>query len=167
MSGFAAQARAIPLYATGATVVGAFIIGMTTLSRVGPQSSEVLDSLPETALVGGLEATAGALIINPLFLVAVLLRYLGYKKLAAKRGENSWVRIIAWCAETVFAVVALNLVLIATEPVLDAGFAWMLYAMVVLLWFVVSAVFFVVTLVIKKPLSQTQLDARAAKPTWE
>lgn len=141
--------RAIPLIATLITLVGAFIIGTTIVSRHDPNSADAI-APPDSALAGGFDTLAAVLLVPPTLLFAAFFRYLAYARVEKAWGQRSAVTIAAWVVEVIYIALTLGILYVATEPVVDAGFALIANVSLGILWFVMSLLFLAVIVIVAK-----------------
>lgn len=102
-------------------LAGAFIIGCLAPSR-WDSSSNLAEGAVPTPVQGGLDALASVAVI---VVIGFGIRFIAYRRLDADAKNNP----LGWTLVAVGEVLnfAFNLwvVWIATEPVVDAGFAWL------------------------------------------
>jgi hypothetical protein len=134
--------------------VGAFLVGATILSRYGTSTDLSSDSLPTSALTGGLSTMAAVLFFS---VIGSGLRFLAYRRID-NNGVTSrvaWVLIAA--VEAAYAALILWLTWGATEPVVDAGFAWLAVTSISIVAAIISAALFAAAATIR--------PRKAAEPT--
>ncbi|GMA34517.1 hypothetical protein [Demequina litorisediminis] len=141
-------------------MVGVFIIGALIPMRASNATAEVPADVATSVVDGGFDALGGLLLVNPLFMVAAVLRFFAHDRWSSKRGHGRVLIAVAATAEVLWMGLLLTCVWSATTPVLDAGMMWVVYALLVFLGAIVSLVMLVVALIVKP----RRTDAPAATP---
>ncbi len=150
MKKFLSSHAAIPVYAYLALLVGAFAIGASVPSRFANSTVTDLTEIPDTALAGGIYGVTSAVIAGFPLILAAVVRVFAYARIERKFTTRGMFTASAITVELVAVAALLSLVWVATEPLVDAGFAWIPYFVVTLVIAGLSITFYAVAVVLRR-----------------
>ncbi|MGC4175088.1 hypothetical protein [Demequina sp.] len=132
--------RWIPVIGTVAFLLGAFAVGVINYLTVDVDELADPATPAESWLQAGTDALFGAVLIGFPVVIAFLLRFIGYDRFQKRYGRPSWFVILAVVAEAAFALMAWWMIWTAVTPIVDAGFVWLLYLPLTVVWAVLSLI---------------------------
>jgi uncharacterized membrane protein len=128
----------IPLISFGVFLVGAFLTGVLNYLLVSPE--ETLDPAAPASnwAEAGANALFGAAVFGIFAIIATVLRFLGNSRFEARHGRPRWFITGTLVGEILFMALAWAVIWAAVTPKVDAGFMWISYVELTMLWLVVS-----------------------------
>ena len=129
----------IPLIGFAVFLVGSFLTGVLNYFVVSPE--DTLDPSAPAAnwAEAGLNALFGAALFGIFVWIATLLRYIGNGQFEKRHGRPSWFITGTLVGEFLFMALAWAVIWAAVTPFVDAGFMWIRYVELTMLWLVVSS----------------------------
>lgn len=128
----------IPLIGLGVFLLGAFLTGVLNYFIVAPEATLDPAAPASNWAEAGANALFGAAVIGFPALVACLVRYLGVNRFERRKGRPRWFVVLAVSLEAAFALVSWVIIWAAVTPRVDAGFLWIPYFGLSVIWFVLS-----------------------------
>jgi len=117
----------VPVYGLAALLVCAFVSGALIGVRYQDGGDYTESAVPSSWLMGGLETVGIALLAGALLLIAAALRYFAYARIESATGPQWCLTVPAIALEAVLTLVPAWALWVATEPIVDAGFAIIFY----------------------------------------